>query len=276
MIRRAQCGAGVLAARAMALALAGAVAVAHAGEPSRAGPEGIPGAERRSGFEFMGAATRAMQLDDLANPAMLWVRDGEAQWRTAAGAASRACADCHGAEAASMRGVAARHPAFDPASQRPVDLAGRINLCRVRHQQAPEWPRESAPLLALTAFVGLQSRGMAVNPDADPRLAPHREAGRAIYHRRMGQLDLACAACHDQRWGRRLGGTVIPQAHPTGYPIYRLEWQALGSLQRRVRNCMTGVRAEPFEAGALEHVQIELYLQWRSAGLPVETPAVRP
>jgi sulfur-oxidizing protein SoxA len=128
----------------------------------------------------------------------------------------------------------------------------------------------------MSAFVGLQSRGMPVIPDADPRLAPHREAGRERYHRRMGQLDLACSSCHDERWGRRLGGTVIPQAHPTGYPIYRLEWQALGSLQRRLRNCMTGVRAEPFEYGALEYVQLELYLQWRSAGLPAETPAVRP
>ena len=261
---------------ALSCALAGAIATAHAGEPSRADAEGIPSAERRSGFEFMGAATRAMQLDDLANPAMLWVRDGEAQWRVPAGAAARACADCHGADAATMRGVSARYPAFDPVSQRPIDLAERINLCRVRHQRAPAWPRESAPLLALSAFVGLQSRGMPVNPDADPRLAPHRAAGRALYHRRMGQLDLACAECHDQRWGRRLGGTVIPQAHPTGYPIYRLEWQALGSLQRRLRNCMTGVRAEPFDAGALENVQLELYLQWRSAGLPVETPAVRP
>ena len=50
--------------------------------------------------------------------------------------------------------------------------------------------------------------------------------------------------------GRRLGGSPIPQAHPTGYPIYRLEWQGLGSLQRRLRDCMTGVRAEPFAWGA--------------------------
>lgn len=43
---------------------------------------------------------------------------------------------------------------------------------------------------------------------------------------------------------------MIPQAHPTGYPIYRLEWQSMGSLQRRLRNCMTGVRAEPYAYGS--------------------------
>ncbi len=92
----------------------------------------------------------------------------------------------------------------------------------------------------------------------------------------MGQLDLACAQCHDDHAGQRLGSSVIPQGHPTGYPIYRLEWQGAGSLQRRLRGCLTGVRAEAFAFGAPELVELELYLAVRAAGLPVETPAVRP
>ena len=74
----------------------------------------------------------------------------------------------------------------------------------------------------------------------------------------------------------RLGGSPIPQAHPTGYPIYRLEWQGLGSLQRRLRACMSGVRAEPFAWGAPELVELELYLARRARGMPLETPGVRP
>ena len=69
---------------------------------------------------------------------------------------------------------------------------------------------------------------------------------------------------------------MIPQAHPTGYPIYRLEWQSVGSLQRRMRNCMIGVRAEPYAFGAPEFTALELYLRSRAEGLPVETPGVRP
>jgi L-cysteine S-thiosulfotransferase len=74
----------------------------------------------------------------------------------------------------------------------------------------------------------------------------------------------------------RLGSSAIPQAHATGYPIYRLEWQAMGSLQRRIRNCMAGVRAEPFAYGAPDMVALELHLASRARGLFVETPAVRP
>ncbi|OYY59927.1 MAG: sulfur oxidation c-type cytochrome SoxA [Rhizobiales bacterium 35-66-30] len=105
---------------------------------------------------------------------------------------------------------------------------------------------------------------------------PFRENGRRLFERRMGQLDLACASCHDDNWRGRLGGSPITQGQPNGYPIYRLEWQALGSLQRRMRNCMVGVRAEPYDLSAPEYVDLELYLMSRATGLPMEAPAVRP
>ena len=69
---------------------------------------------------------------------------------------------------------------------------------------------------------------------------------------RMGQLGLSCAQCHNDNAGGRLGGRIIPQAHPVGHPVYRLDWQARGSLQRRLRNCLSGVRAEPFAFEAQE------------------------
>jgi sulfur-oxidizing protein SoxA len=82
--------------------------------------------------------------------------------------------------------------------------------------------------------------------------------------------------CHDDNWNGRLAGNPITQAHPTGYPIYRLEWQSVGSLQRRMRGCMTGIRAEPYDYGSPEFAALELYLKARAGGMPVETPAVRP
>jgi sulfur-oxidizing protein SoxA len=236
----------------------------------------IPRVERRSGYDFMSAETRAMQDDDTANPGLLWVLEGNTLWKRKAGAANRACADCHGDAGGSMKGVAARHPAFDAAKGRPVTLEQRINGCRLDRQQAPALAWESRELLALTAYVARQSRGMPIDIQIDARLQPFLDAGRATFERRQGQLNLACAQCHDANWGRRLAGNVIPQAHPTGYPLYRLEWQSLGSLQRRLRNCLVGMRAEPYEYGAPEFVDLELYLMWRARGKTMEAPAVRP
>jgi sulfur-oxidizing protein SoxA len=236
----------------------------------------IPQAERQSGYSFMTSDTQAMQNDDSANPGMLWVLDGEALWNGKAGAARKACADCHNDARASMKGVAARYPAFDKTLGRPVDLEQRINLCRIQQQQATPLPYESRDLLALTALVARQSREVAIETGADPQLAPFIAKGRDLFMQRQGQLNLGCANCHDDNWDKRLAGAAITQGHPTGYPLYRLEWQSLGSLQRRLRACISGIRAQPYDYGAPELVELELYLMSRARGMPIETPAVRP
>jgi sulfur-oxidizing protein SoxA len=236
----------------------------------------IPGEQRRSGYAFMGPDTRAMQDDDTSNPGMLFVLDGEALWNKTAGATQKACADCHGDARESMKGVAARYPAFDKALGRPVTIEQRINLERARHQEAPPLAYESRDLLALAAFVASQSRGMPISAGDDPDLKPFVEKGRELFMQRQGQLNLACTNCHDDNWDKRLAGSPVTQAHPTGYPIYRLEWQSLGSLERRLRSCITGVRAQAYEYGAPELVELELYLMSRARGMKLETPAVRP
>ena len=236
----------------------------------------IPPAERRSGSSFMAPDSQAMQSDDTANPGMLWVLDGEKLWNGKAGTAGKACADCHQDARVSMKGIAARYPAYDKALARPVDLEQRINLCRVRHQQATPLAYESRDLLALTALVARASHGVGIETGADPQLAPFIANGRDRYLQRQGQLNLACANCHDDNWDKRLAGAAITQGHPTGYPLYRLEWQSLGSLQRRLRACLSGIRAQPYNYGAPEMIELELYLMSRARGMPIETPAVRP
>jgi len=232
----------------------------------------IPLAERRSGYEFMGRETRAMQDDDTTNPALFVLQDGEALWNRKDG--EQSCAGCHGDATVSMKGVAARYPSV--VGGKLLNLEQRINACRTERQRAPAFAYESKELLALTAYVGRQSRGMPIAIEANTATRAHIEAGRALYERREGQLNLSCSQCHDDNWGRLLAGSPIPQGHATGYPIYRLEWQGMGSLERRLRNCMIGVRAEPYAYGSPEMVELELYLMWRARGMKLETPAVRP
>jgi L-cysteine S-thiosulfotransferase len=232
--------------------------------------------ERRSGTSFMTPDTKAIQDDDTANPGMLWALEGEELWTKKDGTNERACADCHDDARISMKGVAARYPAFDRELGRPVDLEQRVNLCRARHQQAQPFAYESRELLALTAFLAQQSRGMPITAGSDAELAPFVARGHDLFRERQGQLNLSCANCHDDNWDKRLAGSAITQGHPTGYPLYRLEWQSLGSLQRRLRGCIIGVRAQPYAFGASELVDLELYLMTRAAGMPLESPAVRP
>lgn len=245
--------------RLAGLALLGVVAVCHG-----AGPPAVP-VPLRSGIEFASDDVRKLQADDFANPGMLWVARGEKLWSEPAGDDRKSCASCHGDAAKSMKGVAARR----------VNLAGQINTCRERNQRAPAFAAESDDLLGMTAWLAHQSRGMPLAIAVDEAKRASLERGRELYHTRIGQMNLACTHCHDRNWGRRLGAETLSQGHANAYPAYRLEWQSVGSLARRIRACYYGVRAPMPEYGAPDLRDLELYVTWRGNGLPVETPGVR-
>ena len=230
---------------------------------------------RKSGFDFMQPSTQSLQKDDTQNPAMLWVKDGQSLWSKADGAAAKSCAGCHG-DITATRGVAARYPAYSPSQKAVINLGQRINQCRVEQQRAPPWPPEHAALLSLEAAIAKESRDLPIKPPAQPQLAHAQQRGAALFNQRIGQIDMSCRDCHDGLAGKKLGGNPIPQGHPTDYPIYRLEWQNVGSLQRRLRGCMTAVRAEPYPYGATELVDLEAYLGKRAAGMTLDAPGVRP
>jgi sulfur-oxidizing protein SoxA len=235
----------------------------------------IPKSELKNGSAFTSDANRVLQDDDFANPGMLWVSRGERLWAEPAGTSGKSCASCHGDAASSMKGVATRYPRLDPGAARLVNLSGRINLCRESKQSAKPFALESEELLALTVYVTHQSRGMPMNVTIDSQNGRDFERGRERYYRRMGQMNLACAQCHDRYWGRTMLFEKISQGHGTGFPAYRQEWQTVGSLQRRLRACYSALHAEMPDYGARELVELELFLAWRSNGLPIEAPAVR-
>lgn len=233
------------------------------------------GVERQSSYMLMSPDTKAMQDEPLLNPATFAVLDGQLLWQELAGKKNQSCASCHGDASVSMKGVAASFPKVNAAGQL-LNLEGRINECRTQHQAAPAFTFESKPLLALTAFVSNQSKGMPITVERTTANETALASGERLFNQRMGQLNLSCAQCHAERSGQKLAGNPIPQAHPTAYPIYRLEWQAVGSLERRLRNCMAGVRAEPYAFGSNEFLELELFLAWRARAMPLESPGVRP
>jgi sulfur-oxidizing protein SoxA len=251
----------------------GVCAVVALGVLAKADPVGKA---RQSSYELMSPDTKAMQDELLLNPAYFSVLDGQTLWHEATGQKNVSCASCHGDAAVSMKGVAASFPKLSAAGRPLLNLNGRINQCRTEHQGAKPLAPESKPLLSLSAFVATQSKGMPITVQRDASNAAHLAAGERLFNLRLGQLNLSCAQCHAERPGQKLAGNAIPQGHPTAYPIYRLEWQAVGSLERRLRNCLTGVRAEPYAFGSQELLELELFLAWRARGMPIESPGVRP
>ncbi len=241
-----------------------------------AAPEGHPlGSELISGWEFRTPETQVLQQDDFQNPAFLWVEQAEEAWETEEGAAGKSCASCHGDASESMAGVRAQMPKWNAAAGRPMTMEQHINACRTDRMEAEAWKWESDAMLGMTAYLGLQSRGLPVAVQTDGPMADWIARGKELYYSRVGQLDMACANCHEGYYGQYIRADRLSQGHTNGFPTYRLKWQKLGSLHRRFSGCMKQVRAVPYKRGSEEFVALEAYLASRGGGLSVETPAVR-
>jgi L-cysteine S-thiosulfotransferase len=237
-------------------------------------PEGSPLPELISGYHYNIAETQAIQDDDDLNPGMFWVEAGERLWDQVEGAAGRSCADCHGDAATSMREVGATYPVVDGGG-RLLNIARRVNQCRSEEMGAEPWPFESRELVAMTTFVRHQARGLPVDVAIDGPARPHFERGREHYYQRRGQLDMACAQCHDRYHGRLLRGDRLSQGHSNSHPVYALGMERVRSLHWLLEHCNEYMRSEPYEPLSDEYVALELFLAWRGNGLPVEVPAVR-
>lgn len=240
-----------------------------------AAPAGSPFERLYSGWRFRKAETQQLQMDDFENPAMPTVDIGEDLWNTVDGDAGKSCASCHNEADESMKGVKAQHPKWSDSRGKPHTLETQVNECREERMQAKKWKWESGNMLAMTAYIGVQSRGMPVSVDTSGKMTKWNDMGKDLYYTRVGQLNMSCANCHEENFGKMIRADHLSQGQSNGFPTYRFKWGGLGSLHRRFKGCMENIRAVAYKRGSDEFIALETYLAARGSGLSVETPAVR-
>jgi len=228
----------------------------------------------KSGSHYTAPETVAMQKDDFINPAMLWVDIGEEEFSKVDGEAKKSCKSCH-KSVSEFKGLAAKGPWYSKTDKKLRTIQDQINFDRTTRMKAKKWKWDSDQMLGMTAYIKMQSRGMAVDPVVDGVAKPFFEAGKKFYFQRRGMLDMSCANCHIDNPGAKIRSNTLSEGMPNGFPSYRLKWQKPGSLHRRFKGCNKQVRAKPYPQGSDESTNLELFLMWRARGLPVETPSVR-
>jgi L-cysteine S-thiosulfotransferase len=243
---------------------------------------------RTSGHVYLSPQLQALQDDPQRNPVALWQERGQGLWQAQ-------CTSCHGAMDSVKRSVAS-FPRLSAEGKRLVNLEDQILLCQQRGlatspvQTAIPAPASSAgaalesdSVLSLSAALHQVAKGeriqVAPSATASPEHAAQWQArlssGERLYQTRMGRMNLACMHCHDGKVGAQMRADTISQAHPTGFPIYRMAWQTLGSLERRLRACYSGVQAPIPSAGSADLRDLELFLKVRANGMPLDGPSIR-
>jgi sulfur-oxidizing protein SoxA len=227
-----------------------------------------------SGWRFREDDTQAMQMDDFDNPAFIFVDQARDVWNAEIGAEGQSCAGCH-EDPESLRGLRAELPRWNEEKGEVYTAEMYINDCRTERMGLEPWGWDSGDMKNMTALIASVSRGLPINVAIDGPVAETWEKGKEIYYTRFGQLELACANCHEDSYGMMIRADHLSQGQTNGFPVYRLKQAGLVSKHNRFRGCIRDTRAATFQPGSDEFIALELYVASRGNGLMVEGPSVR-
>ncbi len=236
--------------------------------------EGGPLDELISGWRFRSKETQSLQTDDFDNPSFVFVEDGEALFAAVDGSEGKSCSNCH-EDVAEFAGLRPTLPRWNEAKGKLYSMEQYINDCRVDRMGADKWKWTGSNMTAMTSLISLQSRGMPISVATDGPVAEAYEQGKEIFYTRVGQLDMACANCHEDNYGAYIRADHLSQGQINGFPTYRLKNAKMNSIHARFKGCMKNIRAEPYKPGSAEFQALELYVASRGNGLSVESPSVR-
>jgi sulfur-oxidizing protein SoxA len=227
-----------------------------------------------------------LQSANAMNPIGLWIDEGKRKWE-------KDCTSCHALE--KVVKAVPDFPKLD-ASRKLINLEDQISICRQRVEattnanansiatttaSTQSFTNDDNPTLELSTFLNDAARQLAIkietptNPLHAIIWKKNLADGERLFKTRLGHMNLSCQQCHDGKVGASMRAQKITAGHPTGFPAYRISWQGLGSIERRIRACYSGVQAQVPAPQDMRLRQLELYLKTRAQGLQLEGPSIR-
>ena len=219
-------------------------------------------------------------LDPATNPAVVFADNALPVW-SAKGPAGKACADCHaGGPDKAMKGVATKYPKYVSTYRRMMSIGDWLTV-HAPETTGREMLAESADNLNMTILIKMQSNGMPVNVDTtSPEAAAAYKRGQAVYFKRVGQRNHACADCHetDRGAGRYAGARLLSpmrEGLTKHFPLWFNAYRGVWDIRKRFQVCMLPLGMNYLPADAPEYADLELYLTSFDNGKPMSVPGVR-
>jgi L-cysteine S-thiosulfotransferase len=235
-----------------------------------------------------------LKEDPWSNPGLLEADRGEALWKEKRGPKSASLEACDlGKGPGKVEGAFAEMPRYFADADKVMDLEARLVWCMAKlqgfeHAQIVKRPYSKAnqsgsELEALATYVANKSNGSKFAPQlGHPKEREALAVGEALFFRRQGPMDFACATCHGDS-GKRIRLQGLPflskpeEARETvgQWPAYRVSQGTVMTMQHRITDCFWQMRLPLIDYGSDVAVALTMYLVNQAKGGEVSAPQIK-
>jgi sulfur-oxidizing protein SoxA len=136
---------------------------------------------------------------------------------------------------------------------------------------------------AIATWVASKSGGAKLAAKADhPKEKEMIALGEALFMRRSGPFDFACATCHAEQ-GRRIRLQGLPHLSDPQearkvvgeWPAYRVSTTHVMTMQHRLYDCYWQMRLPELEMGSEVSVALAAYLASKAEGGEIAAPGMK-
>lgn len=235
-----------------------------------------------------------LKEDPWSNPGLLDADRGEMLWNAPRGPKNVSLGQCDlGKGPGKLDGAFAELPRYFADADAVMDLETRLLWCmetlqgfnRAALVKKPHPPggQPVKELGAIATYVATKSQGMkfAAKLD-DPKGKAAVALGEALFMRRSGPFDFACATCHADD-GRRIRLQSLPYlSNPDAarkvigeWPAYRVSSTHVMTMQHRLYDCYWQMRMPELELGSDASVALIAYLVSQAEGGKISAPSIK-
>jgi len=173
----------------------------------------------------------------------------------------------------------AKYPYFDEAKNEVVTISETINKC-ITSNGGKKLNDKKGDMARIQAYMANETKeaGLKVNVKIESvNAAAAYERGKEYFYTQRGYLKLNCAECHVQGAGKRVRNEKLSQTlgHVTHFPVYRMKWQGLGTLERRMSGCIKDQGQVPPKTTSPEMKELLFYMSYISNGMKFDGPDIR-
>jgi sulfur-oxidizing protein SoxA len=237
---------------------------------------------------------RAMISDPMSNPGFLAVDRGEILWSEKRGTKNVSLEQCDlGLGAGKLEGAYAKLPRYFKDADKVMDLEQRLLWCMQNVQGLDtkdviarrfSGPGRASDMEDLVAYIANKSNDMKIEVQlGHPKEQEMAAVGEALFYRRGGVMDFACATCHADE-GKRIRLQGLPnfstpgkQAQETmgSWPTYRVSQGALRTMQHRLWDCYRQQRWPVPEYASDSITALTMFLNKQAAGGDITVPSIK-